>query len=349
MRIIAGVLRSRHIFAPKGFTTRPMPDRVRESVFAMLGARVEAAQVADLFAGSGAIGIEAISRGAAGCLFVEQDRRAAEVLENNLDRLGVADRGRVVLGDALGASVPFRLPRPVDLIFLDPPYPLVRQPAGWNRVRDACTRLAPLLAPDGFLILRTPWPFMLETGEAEGQPEGESRPGPRRFIKSKKYKREPYRPDRAERDDRPERAPRDRARGAGGGGGEREDRRGKKKGRAGEAAAPEPGEIEGLGVPIDPETLEPLDPRVRHEERRAARHAGAPEPGDEHDEPVGEDAEDAPVDAEDGGEELIRVSGTGEAVPRTPGELTIAGLRGPETHAYGKTAVHWYMRADQPA
>jgi 16S rRNA (guanine966-N2)-methyltransferase len=124
MRIIAGKWRGRPLVAPKGEETRPTADRVREALFSMLTSRVgsfEELAVADFFAGSGALGIEALSRGAASCVFVEQDKPALDALRTNLTKLGGAKeigadvRAQSVL--ALGHAA-----KPLDLILMDPPY-----------------------------------------------------------------------------------------------------------------------------------------------------------------------------------------------------------------------------------
>lgn len=121
MRIIAGKWRGRPLVAPKGDATRPTADRTREALFSMLASRIgdfEGLAVADLFAGSGALGLEALSRGAGSCLFVEQDRAALDALRANTAKLGLERpdiRAQSVL--ALG---PAR--EPLDLILMDPPY-----------------------------------------------------------------------------------------------------------------------------------------------------------------------------------------------------------------------------------
>lgn len=131
MRVIGGEWRGRAIRAPELASVRPTSDRVREAVFDLCEARglVEGAEVLDLFAGSGALGIEALSRGAASCVFVEADRRAARVIEANLEKLGLAraPRARVVVADALGyaAGAAHRF----DLAFVDPPYAFAEWPA----------------------------------------------------------------------------------------------------------------------------------------------------------------------------------------------------------------------------
>ncbi|WP_375392927.1 16S rRNA (guanine(966)-N(2))-methyltransferase RsmD [uncultured Sphingomonas sp.] len=120
MRVIAGRLRGRPLIAPKGLATRPTADRTREALFSMLTSRLgsfEGLTVADLFAGSGALGIEALSRGAASCLFVEQDGAALDALRANLARLALAAEVRPASVLALGPA-----PQPIDLILLDPPY-----------------------------------------------------------------------------------------------------------------------------------------------------------------------------------------------------------------------------------
>lgn len=114
--------------SPDGTATRPTTDRVREAIFNSLGSVgvVDGAVVADLFAGSGAVGIEALSRGADHCTFVERDRAAVRVLEQNLAALDLADRARVMRSDA----VPVVAALDVDIVFADPPYDF----DGWDRL-----------------------------------------------------------------------------------------------------------------------------------------------------------------------------------------------------------------------
>ncbi len=121
MRIIAGVWRGRPLKAPEGQTTRPTADRVRETLFSMLVSRIgsfEGLRVADLFAGSGALGLEALSRGAGSATFVENDRSAVAAIRANAANLGALDRVQILGGSALA------LPKsePFDLLFADPPY-----------------------------------------------------------------------------------------------------------------------------------------------------------------------------------------------------------------------------------
>jgi 16S rRNA (guanine966-N2)-methyltransferase len=122
MRIIAGQWRGRKLTAPKGDATRPTADRMRETLFSMLTSRLgsfEGLAVADLFAGSGALGLEALSRGAASCLFVEQDRAAVDAIRANITMLGAGLQTRVETGSATQLRM---ATKPLDLILIDPPY-----------------------------------------------------------------------------------------------------------------------------------------------------------------------------------------------------------------------------------
>lgn len=122
MRVVAGVARGRRLVAPQGQSTRPTSDRVREATFNALGSlgAVEDAEVVDLFAGSGAMGIEALSRGAAAVTFVDDDPKAVAAIRDNLDGTGL--EGTVVRDDVVRWLQ--RASRPFDLALLDPPYTL---------------------------------------------------------------------------------------------------------------------------------------------------------------------------------------------------------------------------------
>jgi 16S rRNA (guanine(966)-N(2))-methyltransferase RsmD len=121
MRIIAGTYRGRAIQAPAGLATRPTSDRLRETLFNVLAPRIQGASFLDLFAGSGAVGIEALSRGASRVAFVERAKPALSVLSANLARLGVSSGFRV---HPISAAGFLRRPQqaPFDIVFLDPPY-----------------------------------------------------------------------------------------------------------------------------------------------------------------------------------------------------------------------------------
>lgn len=142
MRIIAGSHRGRRIAAPRGRDTRPTSDRVRENAFNLIGP-VDGADVLDLYAGSGALGLEALSRGAATATFVESDRDACRTINANLDTLGL--RGTVLCQDAVRAVVRER--RAYDLVLCDPPY-------DYDHAKLA-PHLASLVSDDGVLVYET--------------------------------------------------------------------------------------------------------------------------------------------------------------------------------------------------
>jgi 16S rRNA (guanine966-N2)-methyltransferase len=122
VRIIAGTLRGRWITVPDGGGVRPTADRVREALFSILGDQVPGARVLDPFAGSGALGLEAISRGAATAVLIEADRHAVAVVRENVASLGVEDRVRVIHSDAVSEIERSRNGGPWDLVLADPPY-----------------------------------------------------------------------------------------------------------------------------------------------------------------------------------------------------------------------------------
>jgi 16S rRNA (guanine966-N2)-methyltransferase len=156
MRIIAGAWRGRPIEAPPGTATRPTSDRTREALFSMLGSRLgtfEGLRVADLFAGTGALGLEALSRGAAHCTFVETDRQAIEALRRNVAKLGAGERADVRAQSAL-----YGLPGPFDLVLVDPPYASALGPQALAAFGDA-------VGPGAWVSLET---GARETVEAEG-------------------------------------------------------------------------------------------------------------------------------------------------------------------------------------
>lgn len=150
MRVIAGELKGRRLVAPRGHRVRPTSDRVREATFSALGTRVEGARVLDLFCGTGALAIEALSRGASSAVLVDRDSRAAL---GNVERLGLAERVELVRSDAqrwLAASAEEVEPPHFDLIFVDAPYKLA------DRVgQELETRLPLLLAKDGRAIVES--------------------------------------------------------------------------------------------------------------------------------------------------------------------------------------------------
>jgi 16S rRNA (guanine966-N2)-methyltransferase len=121
VRIIAGKAKSRRLEVPKGLSTRPTPDRVREALFSMLGAQVQDASVLDVFAGTGALGLEALSRGAAFATFIENDKAALGLLKKNCQ---IFDAGAYeIFAQPAERALP-QLKRQYNLVFIDPPYAL---------------------------------------------------------------------------------------------------------------------------------------------------------------------------------------------------------------------------------
>ena len=160
MRIVAGEWRGRKLVAPEGRQTRPTADRTRETLFSMLSSRLgsfEGLRVADLYAGSGALGLEALSRGAAHATFVENDRAALKAIDASVMALGAAARisMRAMSATALPAGQPY------DLVLADPPY----EPGSGSAVAEAVAK-AGWLAPGGWMAVET------HTGDAVVPPKG---------------------------------------------------------------------------------------------------------------------------------------------------------------------------------
>ena len=149
MRIVAGSRKGHRIEAPKGVVTRPTGDRVREAVFSIVGP-VEEARVLDLFAGSGALGLESLSRGASSCVFVERDRRAARVIQSNLEKLRLT--GAVVVTRDVAAALREERDRGrlYDLVLADPPY------EDWAGHETVLAEVLPsVLADDALVVVET--------------------------------------------------------------------------------------------------------------------------------------------------------------------------------------------------
>ncbi len=146
MRVIAGRHGGRRLRAPSGAQTRPTGDRVREALFSMLAGRVDGARVLDLFAGSGALGIEALSRGAAEATFVDSAPAAVSVVRANLESLGI--EAEVRRGDALAfLQTASSRGRHYDLVFLDPPYRAAERLGA-----ELSARLPEVLAPGAMVV-----------------------------------------------------------------------------------------------------------------------------------------------------------------------------------------------------
>lgn len=342
MRIIGGEFRKRRLQGPPdGEVTRPISDMVKESLFNLLRGHPEDGAVLDCFAGTGSIGLEALSRGAPRCVFVERDRRMADVLKQNIEHCGAGDRAEVVVGDALGPGALSRCPRPVHLIFFDPPYAMVRSVAGWARVKEQFSRAVALLDDTGYAVLRTPWPFF--HAEEEAAPDEGS------FAKHKRREHMKRDSGRVEVDET---------------GRERGGRRGRELDL--EETGRGPRSVGG-----------PKAKRGRDDHTPGSGAAGWGPPATSDDAAAGHDDFDEMEEIEidfstpegqallkelmDGGAIEIGQDGQpieagaahtadagGVSTPKrtlTRGDLSVPGAIGPETHAYGTMAVHLYMRS----
>ncbi|MEE9211644.1 MAG: RsmD family RNA methyltransferase [Phycisphaeraceae bacterium] len=165
MRIIGGIHRTRTILAPVGKqTSRPVTDRVKENLFNRLMAMglpsaEPGTQVLDIFSGTGSLGLEALSRGADHCTFVENDPTTRKLLEQNLQTLGLTEQATVLPVDALSLNwLSLLPPKPVELIFCDPPYTLTRDPQTMKSIQRLIEALAEAAEPGAVLILRTEAP-----------------------------------------------------------------------------------------------------------------------------------------------------------------------------------------------
>ncbi|MDF1566183.1 MAG: 16S rRNA (guanine(966)-N(2))-methyltransferase RsmD [Deltaproteobacteria bacterium] len=162
MRIIGGSARGRRLHPPPGKLARPTSDRVRQSLFDLLGQRCDGLRVLDLFAGTGALGLEALSRGAEAALFVEREPRMIAVLQKNLDHLSFGDRATLKRGDALRLKGAIEGAGPFELVLADPPYA-----EGPGPVCEAVAACPGLIVPGGRLVVehdrRTPSPEQMGT------------------------------------------------------------------------------------------------------------------------------------------------------------------------------------------
>jgi 16S rRNA (guanine966-N2)-methyltransferase len=152
MRIIAGELRGRKILPPEGMETRPVTDRVKQSVFDIIAPLLPEARIYDCFAGTGSMGLESLSRGAKHVVFFEADRAALSILRQNVGALGVADRSQVVSGD-LFEAVRRRGAEKIDVVFLDPPYRFLTERAG-ELQELAAILVEKCLAPEATVVFR---------------------------------------------------------------------------------------------------------------------------------------------------------------------------------------------------
>ncbi len=154
MRIIAGEFRSRKLEAPAGLATRPTSDRLRETLFNVLAPRIQGAAFLDLYAGSGAVGLEALSRGAARVVFVERAPAALKILRANLERLAITDGFRIHAGSAAAffrtAATASPKPERYEVVFLDPPYEAAQEYAATLGLLGGAA--AEILSPGAIVI-----------------------------------------------------------------------------------------------------------------------------------------------------------------------------------------------------
>jgi len=157
IRIQGGEYRSRLLDSPEGEDrTRPMTSRVKESLFNLLRGWFDGARVLDLFSGIGTMGLEAASRGAAQVVCIESDREVFRYLQRNITSLDCGNRVSALQGDALGPLAVDRAPKPVDIVFLDPPYAMMLDAPRRRHVLNQLARLRTVMADKGFVVLRSP-------------------------------------------------------------------------------------------------------------------------------------------------------------------------------------------------
>jgi 16S rRNA (guanine966-N2)-methyltransferase len=157
LKILSGQFKSRRLKTPRdNETTRPWTGRARESVFNQLRGHINEGIVLDLFAGVGTMGLEAASRGAKEVVLVEQDRKIFAMLENNIATLDCKDTAIALQSDALSSIPLLRVQRPVDVIFIDPPYAMMIDEATRERIFEQVRTFNTILDPEGLVVLRTP-------------------------------------------------------------------------------------------------------------------------------------------------------------------------------------------------
>ncbi len=158
MRIIAGTKRGMKLLPPKGMTTRPITDRVKESLFSILYKYdiIEDANVADVFCGTGSMGLEAMSRGAGKVTFVDSDREVLSRLKRNIEKAAFHDRSKIIKANAFmtGAGVISEKDK-CNMVFVDPPYEQTRQTGQGSQLAGLLEVLCEQLAPDAIVVVRT--------------------------------------------------------------------------------------------------------------------------------------------------------------------------------------------------
>jgi len=157
LKILGGQLRSRKLKTPKqDEVTRPWTGRARESAFNQLRGHIQGGNVLDLFAGVGTMGLEAVSRGAEHVVLVEQDYKIFSMLEENIASLQCGDTAYAIQCDALSTIPLLRAQAPLDVVFVDPPYAMMKNEASRKRVLSQLNEVESILADDGLVLLRSP-------------------------------------------------------------------------------------------------------------------------------------------------------------------------------------------------
>ncbi|MDR4509713.1 MAG: 16S rRNA (guanine(966)-N(2))-methyltransferase RsmD [Candidatus Brocadiaceae bacterium] len=157
MRVIAGCAKGKYLNSPKGNSTRPIKNRIKESLFNILSGEIPGSSILDLYAGSGAVGIEALSRGAKSCIFVEKERSAIQVIKRNLESTGLQEKANIIQGDVLGIF-PFLEKKgiTVNLLLACPPYPLIEKSSYRDKLLIFFSLLSRerIVQPDGTMMLQ---------------------------------------------------------------------------------------------------------------------------------------------------------------------------------------------------
>lgn len=163
MRIFAGALKNRVLKSPKGLSTRPTMGMVREALFNICQYRIEGALFLDLFAGSGAMGLEALSRGAARAVFVEINRECVQCISDNIQKVGMAEQAQVLQGDVFAKIKALeKMGRAFDIIYADPPYEKGQEGLQYGEKLVRAIDESALLKPGGLFFIEGPNPFNLQ-------------------------------------------------------------------------------------------------------------------------------------------------------------------------------------------
>lgn len=157
MRIIAGIRKGMNILPPRGSETRPITDRVKESIFDVLFKYdlIDDRYVGDLFCGTGSFGLEALSRGAKEVVFVDQDRRAIAILKDNIAKARFESQSKVVCGNAFKIGAPIGIEKKCSLVFVDPPYAMSEDSGDKSRLAGLLSFLPEQITDDGLVVVRT--------------------------------------------------------------------------------------------------------------------------------------------------------------------------------------------------